>query len=160
MGSFGKPYIRLQNNKLTVETPYNQSWVTAIKLCVPGSRREWVQHQGIWLFDTRYYDCVRTITECMFGSGVIDAVGQKLEHQDVAWWDKWKAYQDGYTPPTPKASKGGPYDVLFVKSDAPMIVIQAAYRALANKYHPDKGGDEAKMQELTNAMDQIRKSRA
>lgn len=156
MANFGKPYIRLSLGKLSVETPYNHSWVNAIKFCVPPSRREWVSHQGVWLFDLRYYDAVRTITECMFGSGIIDAVGQKLEHQDVEWLDKWQQYQNGYTPPPPRPKGDGPYDVLFVKPDAPMIVIQAAYRALANKYHPDKGGDEAKMQELTGAMNKIK----
>lgn len=145
--------------KLTAEVPYNSGWVNAVKMCIPPSRREWVSHQGIWVFDTRYYDAIRTITEHIFGSQIVDAVGARPAHQDVAWFDKWKLFQNGYVAPTPKSKGTGPYDVLFVKPDAPMIVITAAYRALANKYHPDKGGDEAKMQELTNAMETIKATR-
>ncbi|MBU6365500.1 MAG: J domain-containing protein, partial [Gemmatimonadetes bacterium] len=33
------------------------------------------------------------------------------------------------------------YRVLHVQPDAPVEVVRAAYRALAAKHHPDKGGD-------------------
>jgi curved DNA-binding protein CbpA len=35
------------------------------------------------------------------------------------------------------------YDNLKVSHDAPVEVINAAYRSLAKKYHPDKNGDSA-----------------
>ena len=49
-----------------------------------------------------------------------------------------------------------PYKVLGIDENAEFIVIQAAYRAMANKYHPDKWqGDkkeaEEKIREINNA---------
>ena len=44
-----------------------------------------------------------------------------------------------------------PYDVLQVHRRAEPEVIRAAYRALARKYHPDFGGDGARMVLITEA---------
>lgn len=44
-----------------------------------------------------------------------------------------------------------PYEVLQVHRRAEPEVIRAAYRALARKYHPDFGGEPARMAEITGA---------
>ena len=44
-----------------------------------------------------------------------------------------------------------PYDVLQVHRRAEPEVIRAAFRALARKYHPDFGGDAARMVRITEA---------
>ena len=44
-----------------------------------------------------------------------------------------------------------PYEVLQVRRRAEPEVIRAAFRALARKYHPDFGGDSARMVEITEA---------
>jgi curved DNA-binding protein CbpA len=44
-----------------------------------------------------------------------------------------------------------PYEVLQVRADADHEVIQAAYRALARKHHPDRGGDPGEMARLNEA---------
>lgn len=38
-------------------------------------------------------------------------------------------------------------------------LIQAGYRALAKKYHPDVGGDTERMQQINRAVDALRVSR-
>jgi hypothetical protein len=43
------------------------------------------------------------------------------------------------------------YDVLGVKEDASAREVNAAYRRLAKKHHPDKGGDPATFQRVTEA---------
>ena len=43
------------------------------------------------------------------------------------------------------------YEILEIEIDANKKKIKKAYRKLAHKYHPDKGGDEAKMKELNKA---------
>ncbi len=43
------------------------------------------------------------------------------------------------------------YDILGVDKNASESEIKAAFRALAHKHHPDKGGDEAKFKEINEA---------
>jgi curved DNA-binding protein CbpA len=45
--------------------------------------------------------------------------------------------------------------VLYVSSQAPPEVIDAAFRALAKQYHPDRGGSTAQMQRLNLAREQL-----
>jgi curved DNA-binding protein CbpA len=49
-----------------------------------------------------------------------------------------------------------PYRLLQVIPNAEPEVIRAAYRALARKYHPDKGGSEAQMAMLNAAWETLR----
>lgn len=53
-----------------------------------------------------------------------------------------------------------PYGVLGVAPDAPMDVIEAAYRAQAKRLHPDTGGSTEQFQRLNEAIAAIRKERS
>ena len=53
-----------------------------------------------------------------------------------------------------------PYEVLGVRPDAPMEVIEASYRALAKSAHPDAGGSDEAMSELNEAMERVKTERA
>ncbi|MAI15016.1 MAG: hypothetical protein CMM15_13460 [Rhodospirillaceae bacterium] len=44
-----------------------------------------------------------------------------------------------------------PYEILGVKKDVSEADIKKAYKKLAMKYHPDKGGDEEKFKEISEA---------
>ncbi|MFZ1243127.1 MAG: molecular chaperone DnaJ [Candidatus Saccharimonas sp.] len=48
------------------------------------------------------------------------------------------------------------YEVLGVKKDASADEIKKAFRKLAVKYHPDKGGDEAKFKEINEAYEVLK----
>lgn len=58
----------------------------------------------------------------------------------------------------PPVVERDPYEVLGVRSDTPMEVIQGAYRALARMYHPDNGTkpDPAKMAEVNAAWERLK----
>ncbi len=43
------------------------------------------------------------------------------------------------------------YQILGISKDAPQEEIKKAYRKLAHRYHPDKGGDEKKFKEINEA---------
>ena len=49
--------------------------------------------------------------------------------------------------------------VLFVTNDAPWEVIEAAYRALIRKHHPDSGGSEDKAKAINAAFGELKKGR-
>lgn len=48
------------------------------------------------------------------------------------------------------------YEVLGVKEDATRREINAAYRRLVKQHHPDKGGDPAKFQRVTQAYNALK----
>ena len=52
-----------------------------------------------------------------------------------------------------------PYEVLQVRPNAPMEVIEASYRALAKSAHPDAGGSNEAMAELNAALDRVKADR-
>lgn len=52
-----------------------------------------------------------------------------------------------------------PYTVLYLYPGAPLIVAEAAYKALARLAHPDAGGSEDVMASLNEAIAAIRKQR-
>lgn len=53
-----------------------------------------------------------------------------------------------------------PYAVLGVQPDAPLVVIEAAWKARLKSAHPDAGGTAAAAAEVNVAMDAIRKERS
>lgn len=56
----------------------------------------------------------------------------------------------GYAPPPPPPPPADWATVLGVAADAPVELVDKAYRALAKEHHPDRGGDPARMK-LINA---------
>lgn len=58
-----------------------------------------------------------------------------------------------------KSVERSPYSILYVTEDAPMEVVQASYKALARKHHPDVSGDQDQMVDLNNAYEEICKKR-
>lgn len=51
------------------------------------------------------------------------------------------------------------YQVLGLNPGAPLIVAEAAYKALARRAHPDAGGSTERMQLLNAAIEQVRKEK-
>jgi DnaJ-class molecular chaperone len=47
------------------------------------------------------------------------------------------------------------YEILGINADADADTIKRAYRSLASKHHPDKGGDTARFQEIQTAYDTL-----
>jgi len=49
------------------------------------------------------------------------------------------------------------FGVLYLTPDAPAFIVKAVWRALAQKLHPDAGGDEEVFKELNNAYEEVLK---
>jgi hypothetical protein len=102
----------------------------------------------------------------------LHALAQAIEHLRIAEYreiDKIliTIYQQMDPQQRPQPAPQSPphlpehYRVLGVQPTAPMVVVEAAYKALTKVYHPDVGGgDLIKMQRLNAAMDEVRKERA
>lgn len=74
-------------------------------------------------------------------------------NQEAAAFDRFARQYGG---PTASASANSPYAVLGLREDAPIEVIEAAWKARIGKVHPDRpGGDTAEAQKVNNAHDQI-----
>lgn len=54
--------------------------------------------------------------------------------------------------------KRDPYEVLGVTKSTPLLVVEAAYRALAREAHPDNGGSNDAMAELNEAFEIVKKA--
>ena len=52
-----------------------------------------------------------------------------------------------------------PYEVLGVRADAPLAVIEAVYKAQAKMTHPDAGGSEEAFKEVAAAWERIKSDR-
>ena len=71
-----------------------------------------------------------------------------------------------YTPPIPpptfripEKKATSPYQTLGLADDAPKFVVEAAYRAMAKKHHPDSGGDVDSMKDVNAAFEEIKARR-
>lgn len=64
--------------------------------------------------------------------------------------------REAYLALPPAVRERDPYEVLGVRPDAPLAVIEQAYKTLARLNHPDHGGSEEIMREINQAWDRIR----
>lgn len=79
----------------------------------------------------------------------------------IARWGTGDMLQAAFTGfqalPAPSAREW--WDILQVRRDTPIDVIETNYRSLARTNHPDSGGDPAKMSEINAAIAQARKEK-
>lgn len=67
--------------------------------------------------------------------------------------------QSAYLQLAAPATVRDPYQVLGVRPDSLIEVVEAAHRALAKRHHPDAGGSVEAMTEINNALDRVREDR-
>lgn len=89
----------------------------------------------------------------------------KASWQEVEWRSRGNEDRRAYRreearqerPPNRAAQSAlSPYQILGLLENVELEVVDAAYRALAKKYHPDKGGDTETMKRINLAYQQIR----
>lgn len=62
------------------------------------------------------------------------------------------------SPPTPSISDD--FAILHLRRDAPMVIVEAVWRKLAQLHHPDHGGDAAEYKRYNAAYQRIKKEAA
>jgi hypothetical protein len=78
-----------------------------------------------------------------------------------------KGMEDGSDQTGPRSSfapilttsAAGPHAVLFVLPTAPWEVVEAAYKALVFKTHPDRGGSVEDFQRVQKAFEELKKTK-
>lgn len=124
---------------MILKTPFVPGFVADLKTTVPGRYRVWEPREKVWLIDGYYADEVCELVDYYFPSAeTIDLARIAITKRtpEPPWWAK----------------------ILYIQPDAPREVVEAAYRALSKKYHPDRGGNEVSMKELNDAIDQARRA--
>jgi len=122
---------------IILKTPFVAGFIADLKDIVPAKYRVWDQTNKVWLIDRYYTDEVRELIDYYF--------------PDAETIDLARAALATRTPETPHWAR-----TLYVQPNAPREVIDAAYRALSKKYHPDLGGSEERMKQLNDAAEQAR----
>lgn len=158
-----------KHNKIGVYTSFNndihwKTWVSLLKTEQPLCQFINFPYPGWWLLETSK----KEETLAFFK--------EKRKNTSIAYWtildyappgiafSEYKKYskQESQTSPiiNPSLKKVDPFSILFVTTDAPKIVVDAAYKVLMKEYHSDlPDGDGEKAKQINIAKDEIYKQR-
>lgn len=120
---------------VVIKTPYLQDFVEELKLVIPRGYRQWDKEDKSWYVEPSYAEEATELFWQFFPDG--DSYDLARVYHEPPDWAR----------------------VLFVQEDAPMQVIEAAYRTLAKMYHPDAGGSEKKMIAINEAIEHAREAK-
>jgi len=115
---------------ILIETPYEKNFIDALKLNVPAKKRLYSDFDKAWITMLDQFD--------------------KIAHICEKYFDEVQLFN--FPEPQVAASSWGK---LYLVEGAPLEVVRAAYKALAIKYHPDKGGDQEIMKNINIAYKDI-----
>ena len=124
--------LRLADNDIfiIVEAPYSAEFTETLKNSIPQKKRLWDANDKAWYVVRDQYDKLAHILDKYYDETIL----LNFPTQDLAT-DAWGK--------------------LFLVQGAPIELIQAAYRVLAKKHHPDMGGDPEKMKQVNAAYKEL-----
>jgi len=115
---------------LQVDAGYNKAFTETLKKSIAAKHRLWDKNDKCWYVVKSQFDRLCLIMEEYFDEvQLIDFPA----HEVAA--DAWSR--------------------LYLIPNAPLEIVRAAYKTLAQKYHPDKGGDVEAMQKINAAYKEI-----
>ena len=115
---------------IQLEVPYNKQFNETLKTSLPSKKRIWDNNDKAWYIVKDQLDKLTYILDEYFDETIL------LDF-----------------PPMDIST--GAYSKLYLIEGAPLEVIRASYKALAIKYHPDKGGDVERMSEINVAYKEL-----
>ena len=124
--------LRLTPNDvfMILEAPYDADFTQTLKESITTKKRLWDNNDKQWWVHKDQFDKLTHILDQFYDETIL----LDFPTQDVAT-DSWSK--------------------LYLVTGAPIELIQAAYRVLAKKHHPDAGGDVEKMKELNLAYKEL-----
>lgn len=124
--------LRLADNDIfiIVEAPYDAGFTETLKQSIPQKKRLWDGNDKAWYVVKDQLDKLTHILDKYYDETIL----LNFPVQDTAT-DAWGK--------------------LYLVQGAPIELIQAAYRVLAKKHHPDTGGDPEKMKQINVAYKEL-----
>lgn len=124
--------LRLADNDvfIIVEAPYDAGFTETLKSSIPQKKRLWDANDKAWFVVKDQLDKLTHILDQYYDEVILLGFPQQSIATDA--WGK-----------------------LYLTQGAPIEVIQAVYRVLAKKYHPDLGGDVEKMKQINAAYKEL-----
>lgn len=125
------------DTSIWAKTPYNASFVIALKDKIPKGYRHWDSEEKVWVINYCYEEELIAICSMYF--------------KDIAYYGEKK-----YSSKSIQSSPA--YETLHLLPTAPKEVVIATYRALSKLYHPDvsnKPNAMERMKEINVAFDKI-----
>lgn len=169
--------VERPNGSLVIRCPFSQEWVNLIKYRVPSLYRSWEPEERTWSIDSLYAKTALETLAMYFDVHLVSASrdDQRRNHSGFRnpfgdddpddYGDSGGSGGGARTPPF-KTSKEAVdllaemyphHTALGLLPSVTWEVVQAAYRALAKLYHPDKpDGSVERMQSLNNAYDALK----
>ena len=127
--------------------PYNKYLVEQLKIHIPASGREWAPERKIWIIDQPWATTAIRLMREVCGNVIVE--------------DRRSAYQDPF-PPTSTPHVDPDFAKLCLLSDAPRPLVDAAFKILSKRCHPDAVPEQDRAQAheqmiiLNNAYSAIR----
>jgi hypothetical protein len=118
----------------------------ALKARVPFVWRKWEARDRAWVVRPPGHDLLLVWARRWFAPDHL----QVVDGEDAAPHGHPKRGSDG-------VAGGEPWATLWLLPGAPLEVVKAAYRALALRHHPDRGGSPEVMQRLNTAYEALSK---
>ena len=115
---------------LQLEAPFNKDFIATFKKSIPANKRLYDDPDRCWYVAKTQFDKLCHLLEQYFDETIL------LDF------------------PAHEVSDSA-YTTLYLLEGAPLEVVRAAYKALAQKYHPDRGGDVSIMQQINAAYKEI-----
>lgn len=128
----------------SAESDVFEAVVAALKQNIPARERRWDGNGKRWLFKDNWIEVA---------ADILRVHRLIVDHDDAPGED---ARAPVSAPPSRVLAA---YERLHLLPSAPPEVVAAAYRALAKRTHPDRGGDTTVMQQLNAAYALIRGER-
>ena len=111
---------------IQVEAPYNKPFTDELKKSVPAKKRMWYNNDKCWYVVKDQFDKLTHLMDKHYDETILlDFPEQEVSN------DSWSK--------------------LWLIEGAPLEIVQAVYKVLSKKHHPDLGGDVVKMTEINVA---------
>jgi hypothetical protein len=119
---------RRWDGRYELRFPFNQHLVDMLKVYIDASDREWNPQRKVWIIDPTSIAMALDLLKSVYPNTRV------VEHEEFA------------PPRSEPIRQTGPHATLYVLPDAPRCVVDAAYRALAREFHPDRAPAEQRDQ--------------